>query len=478
VNRALRPLSAWLFSPYPEERPPGENPHRSFSWRKFGRHYLNAVGWIVFLIVVVHFMEASGVLKGFETAGLDTFLRLHSRKMSERVVVVEITDQDYESPDLFQGKSPLKSELLAELVSNIQKYDPAVIAMDFDTRSKDWCQLSPALLAEMLPEKSNAQTTPPHPPVIWAEVPANIEEPLRLTPVLGGKLHDHSYIGIPRFPVDSDGLVRRYEEEFSVAGSLGDCSAQPAASTDIPEGEQHLSATTTRDILSSFAKAILDHACDYPGVNCFSLRQERHEPVIFNFYGDRYRFPIIQSHEFIGPAAQSLSKNNDLQSRRAALFRDKIVLIGGNFSAARDIYMTPLGSMAGVELIALAIESDFSGGIRETQKWLEKLADFVVGSLIVFLYFYYRRRPRVAFLTSLFGIPLLAFAFSWLLFQSVAYWFNFMPIVIGMVLHQMLELSETCGELQKEVERLESRALLPLQEKVEAPLADQPKPEL
>jgi CHASE2 domain-containing sensor protein len=477
VTRALRPLSAWLFSPYPEQRPVGGNPRRSFSWRKFGRHYLKAVGWIVFLIVVVHFMEASGVLKGFETAGLDTFLRLHSRKMSERVVVVEITDQDYESPDLFQGKSPLKSGLLAELVSNIQKYDPAVLAMDFDTRSKEWCQLDQVLLTKILPEKANAQGVSPHPPVIWAEVPANIEEPLRLTPVLGGMLHDRNYVGVPRFPVDPDGLVRRYDEEFSVAGSLGDCSSQPAPSTDIPEGEQHLSASNTRDALPSFAKAILDHACDRPGVHCSSLRQERHAPVIFNFYGDRYRFPIIQSHEFIGPAAQSLSKNNDLQAQRADLFRHKIVLLGGNFSAARDVYMTPLGPMAGVELIALAIESDFAGGIRETQKWLEKLADFLVGSLIVFLYFYYRRRPRVAFLTSLFGIPLLAALFSWLLFQSAAYWFNFMPIIIGMVLHQMLELSESCGELQKEVERLESRALLPLQEKAEAPLADQTRPE-
>ena len=373
---------------------------------------------------------------------------------------MEITDQDYESPDLFQGKSPLKSELLAALVSSIQKYDPAVIAMDFDTRSKDWCQLSPALLAEMLPEKSNTQGLPPHRPVIWAEVPANLEEPLQLTPVLGGMLRDSRYVGVPRFPVDSDGLVRRYEEEFSVAGSLGDCSSQPAPSTDIPEGEQHLAATTTRDIFPSFAKAILDHACDHPGIDCSSLRQERHEPVIFNFYGDRYRFPIIQSHEFIGPAAKSLVDNHDLQAARTALLHNKIVLIGGNFSAARDIYMTPLGSMAGVELIALAIESDFGGGIRETQRWLEKLADFVVGSLIVFLYFYYRRRPRVAFLASLIGIPLLAAFFSLLLFQSAAYWFNFMPIIIGVVLHQMLELSESCGELQKEVgwKDLESRA--------------------
>jgi CHASE2 domain-containing sensor protein len=473
VKRPLRPLFAWLFSPYPDEARPRENRRRSFSLTEFGRHLLKAFRWTVFLMVAVHIMEVSGALKGFESAGLDTFLRFHSRKMSDRVVIVEITDQDYESQDLFQGKSPLKRELLADLVSSIQIYDPAVIAMDFDTRSKDWCQLNPALPANILPEKSNS---PPH-PVIWAEIPANIEEPLHLTPVLGGRLLDPRYVGIPRFPVDSDGLVRRYEEEFSVTGSLQDCSSEPVHPTDIPEGEQHLSATGARDIFPSFARAILDQACKR-GVPCSSLRQERHEPVIFNFYGDRYRFPIIQSHEFIGPAAaKSLPESNDLHAQRTALFHNKIVLIGGNFSAARDIYMTPLGPMAGVELIALAIESDFGGGIREAQRWYEMFADFFVADLIVFLYYYYRRRPRVALLTSLFGIPLLAAFFSWLLFQSVAYWFNFMPIIIGMVLHQMLELSESCTELQKEVERLESRALLPPQDKVEAPLAEQQKPQ-
>ena len=299
MKRPLRPLFAWLFSPYPDERQPGKNATLSFSWRKFRRHFLQAAPWIVILMVPVYFMEASGALKGFESAGLDTFLRFHSRKMSDRVVIVEITDQDYESQDLFQGKSPLKRELLTDLISNIQRYDPAVIAMDFDTRSKDWCQ-NPALPANIMPETSN----PPKRPVIWAEIPTSIEEQMRLTPVLGGMLRDRRYVGVPRFPVDSDGLVRRYEEEFSVTGSLQDCSSEPVHSTDIPEGEQHLSPTGTRDIFPSFSKAILDRACER-GVDCLSPRQERHGRVIFNFYGDRYRFPIIQSHEFIGPAAKS-----------------------------------------------------------------------------------------------------------------------------------------------------------------------------
>lgn len=115
--------------------------------------------------------------------------------------------------------------------------------------------------------------------------------------------------------------------------------------------------------------------------------------------------------------------------------------------------------MAGVELIALAIESDFTGGIRKFQKWFEILADFVFGSSIVLVYFYYRRRPRFAFKLCLFGVPAIAVLLSLILFRTTAYWFNFIPIVIGMVMHQMLELSESCGDLEREVEELKHKLL-------------------
>jgi CHASE2 domain-containing sensor protein len=435
-------------------------PGDAFSWRKFGHHYLHALVWIVVLTVLVHFMEVSRALKGFEMAGLDTFLRLNRRQMSTRVVLVEITDEDYKDPHLFDGRSPLNNEQLLKLVSSIQSYHPAVIGMDFDTTSEDWCAADASSLAKVLPQLGSVRSAP-LPPVVWAEIPNNVEERLKLSPVLGGILQDQDFVGVPRFPVDSDGLVRRYESEFRVTGSMEACPKQSSMlhthAPEIPAGPDTKSSNEKhdRDSMVSFARAVLHHACVDPVINCSSLRSDLRHPVIFNFYGDRYRFPIIQSHEFIGPSADALAAEQSIHDHRADLLKDKIVLIGGNFTAARDIYMTPLGEMAGVELIALAIESDFGGGIRETQKWLEKCADLVVGSLIVLVYFYYRRRPRFALLLSLVGVPFVATAFSLLLFRTAAYWFNFMPIIIGMVLHQMLELSESCGELQEEVRELE-----------------------
>jgi CHASE2 domain-containing sensor protein len=457
VKHARRSLLAGSSNRSTKNKPP-EKSVENFSWAEFGKHYRKAIVWIVILTAVVHVMEVSGVLKGFEMAGLDTFLRLHARQMSERVVIVEITNEDYKDPQLFDGKSPLNNEQLLKLVSSIQAYHPAVIGMDFDTNSEDWCHIDSSRLANVLPPTENTGGASP---IVWAEVPDNLEEPLKLSPVLGGMLQDPRYAGIPRFPVDSDGLVRRYESKFLVAGSLESCPRESLKERDhsskLPEtsAPSHTNTKSDEASMHSFARTILQHACTNPGMNCSTVHQDSDHTVIFNFYGDRYRFPIIQSREFIGPSADAPSPDQNIRDRRKALLKDKIVLIGGNFSAARDVYMTPLGEMAGVELIALAIESDFGGGIRETQKWLEKLADLVVGTLIVLIYFYYRRRPRLALALSLIGIPFVATTFSLLLFRTAAYWFNFAPIIIGMVLHQMLELSESCGELQEEVHDLE-----------------------
>ncbi len=396
-------------------------------------------------------MHRAGLLIGFENAGLDTLLRLRGRQMSQRVVVIEITDEDFENPELFGGTSPLKKKPLLDLVSAVQDYHPAAIAMDFNTASPEWCQFDSPQLVRALPggldlDKKLAT------PVVWAQVPHDLDEPVSLSRVLGGRLQNSEYTGLPRFPMDSDGMLRRYEQNFNIRGEqLLGCGAESAAPA-IDRSKQNQDTTSSDHklpMLRSLAGAAIARACPSLKEKCPAEPEKHEEPVIFNFYGDRYRFPIIQAHEFIGQDAEERRKDESLIQARKELLAGKIVLIGGNFSAARDVYPTPLGRMAGVELIALAIESEFSGGIRETQELLELLADFLVGSLIVLIYFYYERRPRFALLCSLVGVPILSIIFSWGIFSTTAYWFNFIPIIVGMVMHQMLELSESTAKLQE-----------------------------
>ena len=112
------------------------------------------------------------------------------------------------------------------------------------------------------------------------------------------------------------------------------------------------------------------------------LKNATDEKVIFNFYGDRYRFPIDQAGSFFQGAdgeprllsQEDLTRKTEIDEARKALFEGKIVLIGGAYHEARDEYFTPLGVMKGVELNALAIQSDLGGGgiheVNEILNWL------------------------------------------------------------------------------------------------------------
>jgi CHASE2 domain-containing sensor protein len=77
--------------------------------------------------------------------------------------------------------------------------------------------------------------------------------------------------------------------------------------------------------------------------------------------------------------------NSDFRSMRA-LDRDgqALVLIGGTFRDGGDVYMTPIGSLPGVEVLAHALATAKSNQpIREVIWPLSLLVNLVVGSLIV-----------------------------------------------------------------------------------------------
>jgi CHASE2 domain-containing sensor protein len=435
-------------------------------WKEFGRHYRRALGWIVALTCLIYALGTSGMLKGFDAAALDTFLRVPSREASNNVTIVEIGDKDYR--EMFLNRSPLCRDRLLQLVARVRSYKPAVIGVDVDTSdpvdpsdARQWCGGDEKSAFAQLAEGRMS-------PVIWAEVPSNAEAPFEVTQVLSekdkdseavGKLKDllpprsrknvarpEDFVGIPRFPIDSDGLVRRYESGFDVAGAseLGD--------PDAPSSSH----------LPSLARALVDDSdfCSNPPpredsnarVKC-PIAEATEEAVFFNFYGDRYRFPLIDAGQFRESYEELKTKNSERAETRKTLLQDKIVLIGGTYKAAREMYPTPLGQMAGVELNALAVQSDLSGGgIRKEQEWESILADIAFGSLVVVVFFVWAKRPRRASAIALFGLSAGAILLSVVLFNTSSYFFNFIPIVLGMVLHQTIELAHQAGHLREEVD--------------------------
>ncbi|HEY4978286.1 MAG TPA: CHASE2 domain-containing protein [Candidatus Acidoferrum sp.] len=438
------------------------------SWRVFYPHFRRALPIIVLLTAAMAGCERLGFFSGSETAQLDSLLRLHEREMSRDIVLVEINQADYDNEALFNGTSPLDTDKVLSLIEEVKKYNPRVIGVDLDT--SDWlkacktateigrevendakCSPLRARIGKIIAEPEHpAGSTKRSTIIVWATVPRTSEAPLVLRPALGGTKLPANREGVPQFPVDRDGSVRKYESRVEVAGENGNC----------PNGEKPggdgkcFSVTFARAILNAYPKSSETEAAS-------------NEKVIFNFYGDRYRFPINQAGSFLPEVGQpsgfaaDITRKKEIDEQRAALLDGKIVLIGGAFNEARDNYFTPLGLMQGVELNALAIQSDLSGGgIREVHWFVEALIDLGIGSLIVAIFFRCEGRPRRALLWSLVIIPG-AMLGSFLVFKSAAYWFNFIPLVVGVILHQLVELTEASVKLQK---KLETSAAQPRQE--------------
>src|SRR6202044_3776677 len=74
--------------------------------------------------------------------------------------------------------------------------------------------------------------------------------------------------------------------------------------------------------------------------------------------------------------------------------------------------------------------------------------DLLIGSFVIWLYFYFHETPRIAFWISLALIPLLLLGGPWL--TSTGYWLDVSTIIVGLILDQMFELSGRVREYREE----------------------------
>jgi hypothetical protein len=111
--------------------------------------------------------------------------------------------------------------------------------------------------------------------------------------------------------------------------------------------------------------------------------------------------------------------------------------------------------MQGVELNALAIQTDLDGGgIHDFTRGCELLIDFAVSLLIVGMFYLYEQRPWKAVGMSFLVVPA-AFVSSLVLFNSLAYWFNLIPVAAGVFIHQLYELAEGGSEAREKLRELQ-----------------------
>jgi CHASE2 domain-containing sensor protein len=390
--------------------------------RSFWRHLLRAFPVFVIVILLTLLLESAGWLRGFQTTALDTWFRLRKPITPQFVSVVTINEDDYLR--IFGGKSPLNPGTVVALIRAIADGKPTVIGVDIDTSDAQW---QSAVRDDLPPAEG-------HTSIVWEQEAIGQEEPLTPVKVLGGaEVTPKPLTGISGLFEDWDGVIRRSRRYFFTAGR----------------------SETQREVVDSFPWAIVKAFCQtsantrrLPSKVRQTIQQEMRTDSkpererFLNFSGNRYDFPAY-SASFVLTAHEA-----DWWKDKSP-FRDKIVLVGGSFRAGRDVYKTPMGVTSGVQLMAQVVESELQGrGISEVNKLLMILFDFAAWIALVAVYYFCRL--SVALWISIVAIPLLSFAGSLFAFSSLAYWADFAPVIVGVLIHQLYDHAQEYRRLLKQ----------------------------
>jgi CHASE2 domain-containing sensor protein len=421
--------------------------HDRLGWPLFRHKPYDVAPYLIVIVTAVFgtfFLDRLDTFHIIEMRLLDKQLAVQKTQPSQKVYIVKINDADYSG--LFGAESPLKACKVKELVSAVADLSPTVIGVDLYTTDAAWrtiCDPTQCTPGAQLPKlvygdattDSTAQDTTCLKPkngtaVIWAATPESTSnqetytwqknEDLVVLPPLGGQWRRdwESFSGVPGFPQDSDGRVRSYVGEFKV----------------------NRGTATVKSLAAAVAQK-------YDG----AVGSEN--PLVFNF-GSPTEFPSISAGDLMrchGPPSTCVFKTPGKDGHEVPLPPQMVVLIGGEFRAARDTYDTPRGLMSGVKLNAMAIESDLQpgGGFREPGCWARLLFDLGLGIGGTFAYWFFESNRHVvwAILVSTLGASVVALFISYRLFHVFAYC---LPVLVGINIHQYYEHLILAAKIEKE----------------------------
>lgn len=314
---------------------------------------------------------------------LDQFLGWRAPEKDDRIVLIDITDDEYRV--LFHRRRPLDPKVIFELIRAALQGGAKLIAVDIST--EDW------------PDEwtDAADTLPADTRVVWARsfhVKPGKSERMVLDPFLGG--HERAAkecYGIPALG-EAAGVVRWFYPSMEIAG------------------ERH--PAFVQQILHRLEK----HSClTEPG-------EDRH-PLIIDF--------AVQLHHEAASSLLRKSAEADWAARQE--YAGKIVILGGSYHAGEDLHVTPIGRLSGLELNGYALWSALSGRERHelTMGWAIAV-DLGVG-LALMLYTIFGRHPQLPIILM---AVVLFFLLSLLAWQYNLF-LSFVPMAGGVILHWYIE---------------------------------------
>jgi CHASE2 domain-containing sensor protein len=400
---------------------------------------------------------------------LTNLLHFIAQKKAHDVVLLFITEEEYKQG--FHGISPLSRGRLAELVGLMLKLKAKVIALDIDLSdptSQDH-KLSDAMnraLAAGIPivlvgnlkpieDKPHANGDP------FSDLRPYTDERLHTTkdglilfenmnpgPQWAGKV----LYGGTFFKLDRDWVFRMAEGFYMIKNNdltnkvpYLPVPSFPVAVAAAYQGISQEALTETllniRDNKIVLSNKWSDHQDD------IYIHMVRGSRVIPNFIGNYEHFA-----REVNPG-RLLEEYRTNKEENVTIFRNKIVVIGGTFDR-KDFYMTPVGRMSGMEILANITQSILNGSlITPTSFWKAFIMQVILGMVVAFIFILFSRfwATLICLLALIPGVAI-ASIFS---FSSSHYWFDFVPTIAGVMLYGRIIKAEEV--LRKVKHKLETR---------------------
>jgi CHASE2 domain-containing sensor protein len=358
------------------------------------------------LFLATLFTFAMVSLEVESTGALDVYARALEPLENSEVAVVRINEEEYDT--LFGGRSPLDAGVLGRVLHAVTEAGPRAVGVDLDTSDSTFRALA-------LPAGA--------PTVVWATA-VDACWPDYLPGV--GRVGDRGFIGRRRC-------------------AAGEMVPRPALGGRAP-AEASGVAVVARDpdaVMRRYARAV-------PTVGGDSAPTFAWRLAVASGLVDAKRLPPTGEELLIGyrrsPSRFSLSAGEVLRLwnadstafRAASPLKDRVVLLGGDYAAARDRHDTPLGTMPGVDVTAHVLETELGGGgLRPPPGlWVAAVA-FAAGILMLVIYRVLHDRPALALGAAAVLVFVLAPLGSLAATRTTEMWIFFVPVLATVFVQQL-----------------------------------------
>jgi CHASE2 domain-containing sensor protein len=376
-------------------------------------HFGTGLAVVVAAAILSYYLHGTSFGRHLEMANLDAWFRFGQVETDPNIAVVAISGDDYHGP-IFHRASPLAVDGVTKLIHAVALSGPKVIVIDLDT--SEWSGDQRRAAQQTLEDARRTLGIPRAAKLAWGvggSEDSSGSIALEHFDAQGGCL------GVPASIPDDYGVVRGYLPYISAGGikvpSLVDTANRLEAG-------------------QSCAAVVTSAVVELPPTN------------LIEYSGDpNRRFVHLQAGVLFGTADTSPWQNSNP-------LKGKIVIIGGQFSEARDRYVTPAGYLDGVNILAYAIASARHGGIPEPSHRSFFLWDLVLGAVLVTGSFFLHRFWMLAI--SFVAIPFVALAASLAIYRYTGYFMSFMPILGAVFLHHLVEHGVEHWRLKRELRSL------------------------